>query len=310
MPVNSLLTTIALTSKNPYHATISQDGMRFYTANYSDRTISVVDTSSNTLLSELTVGTGRQARAVAVNPDRSKLYCATRNNTVDVIATSTNTVLNSISVSGSFNDIVCDSTGAKVYVCNQGGNSITVINTSTNAVEATISVGSSPRAIALYGTKGYVTNSTGNSVSVLNLSDNTVSTTISLGAGKGPIGITVNSDGSKVYTANYSDSTISVINASDNTLSTSFSVTNNPNSIAFDRSFLYLGCISDNAVRVVNTANNSVVATVSLGNASYYPQWVAVKSGSRVYVSNYYDEQGTISVIDIAAPPSGFFAMF
>jgi len=68
-----------------------------YITNYGSNTVSVIDTSSNTVTATVTVGTGHYG--VAVNPAGTRVYVANVNsNTVSVIDTSSNTVTATVTV--------------------------------------------------------------------------------------------------------------------------------------------------------------------------------------------------------------------
>ena len=68
-----------------------------YITNFSDNTVSVLDTASNAVLATVPVGSGPYG--VAVTPDGARVYVANRNSgNVSVIATASNTVLATVGV--------------------------------------------------------------------------------------------------------------------------------------------------------------------------------------------------------------------
>src|SRR6266446_2039554 len=112
-----------------------------YIANSGDNTVSVIDTSTNTVVgAPIPVGTQHtQPTGVAVSPDGSKAY-VTGSDTVSVISVATNTVVATIPIGARGVAVSPDS--SKVYVTGDG--TVSVIDAATNTVSATIPVGGSP----------------------------------------------------------------------------------------------------------------------------------------------------------------------
>ncbi len=72
-------------------------GPQAYITNFSDNTVSVIDTASNTVTATVPVGAG--PRGVAVNPAGTFAYVANRfSNNVSVIDTASNTVVATVPV--------------------------------------------------------------------------------------------------------------------------------------------------------------------------------------------------------------------
>ncbi len=198
-----------------------------YITNQGDSTVSVIDTSSNTVTDTITVGT--LPDGVAVTPDGSRVYVANWfSNTVSVIDTSTNTVTDTIAVGSGPYGVAVTPDGSRFYVANTHDDTVSVIDTSSNTVTATIPVGSVPYGVAVTpdGSHVYVTNSGSSNVSVIDTSTNTVTTTIN--AVTNPYGGAVTPDGSHVYVANRTSDTVSVIDTSTNTVTDTIAVGSGP----------------------------------------------------------------------------------
>jgi YVTN family beta-propeller protein len=126
-----------------------------YVTNYGSSTVSVVDTSTNTVTA--TIFVAPNPYAVAVSPRDNRAYI-TNPGSVEVIDTSRNIVLTTILVgSGATWNMSqrCrlyrhsgDPNGSRVYVGNRGLNSVSVINTKNMAI-TTIPVGAFPLGIAV-----------------------------------------------------------------------------------------------------------------------------------------------------------------
>ena len=105
-----------------------------YITNSGDGTVSVIDTTTNTVVKTIPVGS--KPFGVAVTPDGSKIYIANSgDDTVSVINTATNTVIGSaIAVGTDPVGVAVTPDGKTVYVTNQGDGTVSVIDTATNTV--------------------------------------------------------------------------------------------------------------------------------------------------------------------------------
>ena len=153
---------------------------RAYVANTSG-TVSVIDTTKNTL--DATISVGTLPAGIAITPDGTRAYVANILNSISVIDTASNAVVATIP-SGQFpTGLAITPDGTRVYVVNQfltnGHNTVSVIETKTNSIVATILVGLGPVAIAITpdGTRAYVPNQQDFNISVIDIATNTVITT-------------------------------------------------------------------------------------------------------------------------------------
>jgi YVTN family beta-propeller protein len=280
-----------------------------YISNYGDNTVSVIDTSDNTVVATVPVGSG--PFGVAVNPDGTRAYVTNiGDNTVSVIDTSDNTIVAMVSVGTAPRGVAVKPDGTRVYVTNINSDTVSVIDASDNTVVATIPVPSEPRGVAVKpdGTRAYVANYGSDMVSVIDTSDNTVVATIP--GGDSPVGVAVNPDGTRAYVTNIFGDTVSVIDTSDNTVVATIPVGRGPFGVAVNPggTRAYVANFLLTTVSVIDTSDNTVVATVPVG---LNPLGVAVNpDGTRAYVANY--ESGNVSVIDtanntvVATVPVGF----
>src|ERR1700685_1742798 len=109
-----------------------------YVPNYLDETVSVIDTSTNTVSATITVGTS--PNGVAITPDGSMAYIANGGSSgvVSVIDTSTKNATATISVGEFPTGIAITPDGSTAYVLTQGyglgTGYIYVVDTATNSV--------------------------------------------------------------------------------------------------------------------------------------------------------------------------------
>ena len=117
-----------------------------YVTNLGSNNVSVIDTSTNTVVSTITVGTSPWG--IAITPNGLYAYVTNLGSgNVLVINTSTNTVVSTISVGASPTSVAITPNGLYAYVTYSGN--VSVIDTSTNTVVGTISVGSVPFDVAI-----------------------------------------------------------------------------------------------------------------------------------------------------------------
>ncbi len=138
---NSVVAVISVL--DPSGICISPDGSRLYVANFSDNTVSVINTT--TYIAIDTIPVGPVPFGICVTSDGSKVYVANLSGySVSVINTTTNTVSHTIGVGTNPEGVSITSDGTKVYVPNSNDNTVSVINTAANYVTATIPVGVQP----------------------------------------------------------------------------------------------------------------------------------------------------------------------
>ena len=124
-----------------------------YITNLDASTVSVIDTTSNTVTATIPVGSG--PLGVAVTPDGSTVYVTNFiDGTVSVIATASNTVTATIPVGNNPFGVTASPDGSTVYVANEAAGTVagtvSVIATASNTVTATIPGFSEPIAFGVF----------------------------------------------------------------------------------------------------------------------------------------------------------------
>ena len=266
-----------------------------YVANYTANTVSVIDTSNNTVVKTIAVGTN--PFAVAVDQAGKSAYVANYGSaSVSVISTSTNTVVATIPVGSTPDGVVFAPNGKTAYVANQGSNSVSVINTGTKKVTATITVQNLPDGGALLpsGAFLYVANYRSNSVSVISTLTNKVVSTIPVAAG--PVWVAITPDGSTAFVTSYDSNTVSIIRTADNSVVNTFLVSQAyGDAVSPDGHWLYVAC--SGLVTVVDTSTQMIAATIPTGGGVF--ALVSFDQDSAfAYVTN--SSADTISVINTA----------
>jgi uncharacterized protein (TIGR03437 family) len=280
-----------------------------YVANFGSDNVSVIDTSNNTVIA--TVMVGSQPQGLAITPDGAFAYVANCGGDVFVIDTSTNKVAKKFPAGACPTGVAITPDGTRAYVTLDNANSVAVIDTSSNTVMTKIPVGIAPGGIAITpdGTRAYVTNvgmAAGSSVSVIDTSSNTVAATVTLG-NVGSVGVAITPDGTRAYVTNALGS-VSVIDTSSNTVADTLTVANvgdSPVGVAItpDGAHAYVVTYGPNGtgpVAVIDTSSNTIVDMVSVGTG---PTGVGISpDGTRAYVTIATNVtgigNGAVTVID------------
>ena len=183
------------------HFEVFAQSCMIYVSNSGDGTVSVIDTSNNSVIA--TIPVRDEPAGLAINPNGTRVYVAnTSSNRVSVIDTSTHQVLVDIVSPQNPTNVVVSSDGTRVYVANAGNRgfpmSFSVIDTVSNTVIATATtlttvlhasfqMPTEPTKEIVCGTFIYTANSDSNTINVTDVyTKNTVATII---VGKQPKGL-------------------------------------------------------------------------------------------------------------------------
>lgn len=269
---NSVVATIPVGS-GPQGVAVNPAANRAYVANI-DGTLSVIDITSNHVVTTFNLQGGGGSWGVAVLPALNRVYIANSSGrTLSVVNTVTNTLVSNVTVGAVPRGVVANPATNQVYVANSGDGTVSVVNGNTLATSTIAGVGLGPQEIALHtGTgRAYVANSLSNILEVINTATNALATTFAAGTGV-HLGVAVNPTTNRVYVAN-NNGTVSAINSATNAeLSPQFSpilVGTGPQGVTVRASTNQLFVVNNgnNTVSVINTAGdtNTVSATIQVG---------------------------------------------
>ena len=209
---------------------ISQNALmaaeRLYVAAEDTDNVVVIDASTNSVITNISMGGGSTPHNLIASQDGSSVWVTLKDTQqVARIDTATNTVVDTFSTGGFAPvhlDVSADS--SSLYIINKLSDEIIKMNAYTGTITATYSFGSSYNLhdvnISPDGSQVWVTDEETNAVIVLNSSLDTVLGTI--GVGDRPIQVAFSVDGTQAYTTNYNDNTVSVIDVASLTTLTSF----------------------------------------------------------------------------------------
>ena len=323
---NAPQTTITVGTNPVAVAVTGVNGSRAYVSNYSDNTVSVIDTNTNTVIKTISVGSS--PRALAASPDGSRVYVANQNaNTVSVIDTNTNVVVDTIAVPverprpeiGRFSyvhDVAVSPDGKHVYVTGTAGSGFTstdgtvsVINTTTHAVSRPHEAGPAATGIAVSpdGTRLYVATELWNSnIMVMDTATMKVIGTVFVGELSYPIdGAFTTPDGNRLYMitgaqgSETADNAVMVIDtdpASDTYNTVIGTLTGYDLGIGFpadvvfspDGGRAYVSDAGGNTVTVIDTSTNTVIGTIAttLSPASGSRHIAISRDGNTLYITD------------------------
>lgn len=130
--------------KEPYSPAVNPLTHRLYTANEGDSTVSVVDTTNNSLVT--TIPVPMQVDHLTVNPTTNLIYVTAGHtaNTVEVIDGTSNSIIATIAVGVGGFQIAVDPTINRIYTGNNTDGTVSVIDGNTNTVVDTISMPGAP----------------------------------------------------------------------------------------------------------------------------------------------------------------------
>ena len=277
----------------PYGVGLDPSGHTAYVANYGSNSVSVIDTTTNTLTT--TIPTGGGPFEVGVDPVTHHAYIGNFNaGTVSVIDTTTDTLTATIPVGSSPSGVGVDPSTHTAYVANRSSNSVSVIDTTTNTLTTTIPIGSGAYEVAVDPTthSAYVTNKDANMVSVIDTTTNTLTTTIPTPGG--PWGVAVDTTTQSAYVTNIGGNSVSVIDTTTNTVTTTIPVGSGPQGVAVDAAthIAYVTNQYSNSVSVIDTTTNTVTTTIPVGSGPY---GVAVDPTTHsAYVTNAYEDSVSV----------------
>jgi YVTN family beta-propeller protein len=288
----------------PTGITVDEDNNLLFVVNSGTDRLSVVNGSSNVVITRINVGEG--PFDLTFNPVTDKIYVTNLiSKDISVIKRENNGWVNgkSIHVGGQPMDIVADSVNNRVYVADPSTGNMTVIDGDEDKVVANVSITNmtAERGIGIafddLTNRIYVANPNTHNVTVIDASTAQKIANISSVYGNDfkPIDITLDPISNRGYVADSSLNSLFVIDLATNTITYEIPVGFSPNNVAVNP--------TNHLIYVTNTLSNSlsVINPVSLKNipveTDNTPFGVAVNSRTNVvYVTNQGDN--TISLIN------------
>jgi YVTN family beta-propeller protein len=163
----------SLLVSEPRELTFDSINNRMYVTSYSGNNVSVVNTSTDTLLTTISVGNSPTSIDYDVNTGRV-FVLNEADNTISVIDSFSNTVINTISGLTNMTKCVVNTNNNTLYVLRGPDNEVSTYNTISLSSGTTISVGDLPRTLTFDSTYVYVGNYNDDTITVIDASTNAV----------------------------------------------------------------------------------------------------------------------------------------
>ena len=259
IPRTSLLVTVA---------TAGQSIPTAYVSDYSDNTVTPVDTQTDTAGPPIPVGSGPDGMIVT----GGLLFVANNNsNNVTVIDTMTNAVVKTIPVGSIAADVSATPDGKTVWVTNFGDGTVQPIDVATLTAGTPVTVGTQPERLAVSpdGTRLWVANQGSGTVSDISLATGAVTHTIAVGAA--PFGVAVTPDSQRVYITNGGSSSVSVIDAQTDTVTSTMPVGADPQYVQISPggAMAYVADFGAGGVTPVTVASGTPGTFIPTGSGAY-----------------------------------------
>jgi YVTN family beta-propeller protein len=303
---DSVIATITV-GTGPYGAIFNPITGHVYTANIASSTVSVIDTTSNNVLTTIHLPNNYTPRELALDTKRNYIYTANIfSNTLSVIDAATNSVIDTVQSSGSIVDgVTYDPVNDHIYAVNAGSGTVSVIDGATRGVIDTITVGGDPKQGVFDPSNGltYIPNRGSGTISVINGASRTIVDTV-LNV-PNPVFLTYDSANGNIYAANHDTQFVSVIDTSTNSVTKTITVGPDPTGVGFDadNGVIYVGNQGSNYVSLIDGSSNQVTGTITVGSGPVTPVYDQVHHN--VYVTNYNSNGApgnTVSVISTTPP--------
>jgi YVTN family beta-propeller protein len=296
-------TTVLTVGNSPNALAVDPVTNRIYTANNSTSDVSVIDGSTNTVVTTVADPNALGPYAAVVNPVTDKIYVTNSvSNNVTVVDGATNSIspISDSSAQGPTAVAVNPVTGT-AYVANNSSNNVTVI--AGGAYSSTVTTGTTPTGLAANPVTGavYVANAGSNNVTVIG-PDNTVVTAIADPNAQGPSAVAVNPVTNTIYVANNTSGNVTVINGANYTVLAAVTdpTALSPTAVAVNpvTNTAYVANYGSGTVTAIDGATNTVIASIAVGTN---PTALVVNPVTNlIYVANY----GSNNVSVIAGAPT------
>ncbi|WP_052434941.1 GH92 family glycosyl hydrolase [Streptacidiphilus melanogenes] len=259
IPGASLLTTVARPGESIPTA---------YVSNYSDNTVTPVDTRTRNAGPAIPVGAGPDGMTLA----GGDLFVADNNsNDVTVIDTTTDAVVKTVHVGDVAADVAATPDGKTVWVTDFGDGTVQPIDVATLTAGAPITVGSQPERLAVSpdGTQLWVANQGSGTVSDVDLGTRSVAHTIAVGAA--PFGVAITPDSARVYVSDGGASSVSVISTASAAVTATITTGAGPQYVAVtpDGTTAYVADSGAGGITPITLATDTAGPFIPTGSGAY-----------------------------------------
>jgi YVTN family beta-propeller protein len=265
-----------------------------FVVNIASNNVTVINTSTDQVVTSVLVGSGPQG--VAVDPVNDHVFVTDRyGGGMSVLNGSTLKVIDSFTFGSKPEAVAYDDATGDLFVTNNGATDATIISGKTDKVVGGVAVENNPAGVVYDRSNGYVyiANTGSDDLTVVNGTSDAVIGSIHTGVN--PENLAVDPSNGYVYVANLGSSNVTVINGSTDKVVGAIAVGLGPVSVAYDNASgeLYVTNGNQASLSVINATSDSVVGTLNVGEG---PWGVTTDPANGcVYVTD--SGSGSISII-------------
>jgi YVTN family beta-propeller protein len=267
LATGTLSATVEGVGRDSVAVAIAPDGRRAYVPSFESDDVSVIDTTTDAVVTTIALPANSDPVGIAISPDGREAY-------------------------------VVESEAAQVAVIDTATDAV--------SRSIPLAPGSGPRPIAISpdGGRAYVGEVETGEVAVIDTATGTVGGTISLPSGSAPpLGFAITPDGRHLYSVGLGAGEVTVIDTATDSVGATVTLPSSLGgfeiAIAPDGRRAYVPESGAGEVAVIDTATDAVVKSIPLGSTGGLPYDVAIApDGRRAYVTSVGKEE--IAVLDTA----------
>jgi YVTN family beta-propeller protein len=213
----------------PAHVVFNPAGTRAYVTNQTSGTLSVINTSNHSEITEVTLSNG--GFNLIVSKNGAKVYVTTADGRVHVVRTSTNTISKTLQLAPVTNGLALDPIRPTVYISSRDGGRVYAIDTRTDVVLGSLNTGGMPQRMAVSpdGSELYIANET-LGLDIWNLVTRTRVTTVAMPA----YGLGLSPDGAHLYVTDPLGGTIGIVDRVTRASVMTINTGGRPRNVAFN----------------------------------------------------------------------------
>jgi YVTN family beta-propeller protein len=256
---------VIATGAGPVSIAVNEETGRVYVANAGDKSVTVLDGSTDAVIT--TAKTAARPYAIAVDPMTDQVYVSnTFSDMLTVVDGKTSAVRNL--KTGSADALLVDVPRGKLYLLSYESDNLKVLDEHTNTLSRLPAGAMHLWGLAELDSTLFVTHVQGTSMEAINVNSR-ASDPIATGAM--PCAIAVNENDHEIYVANYASGSISVVNARSRQLIATVKVGGHPQAVAADvaKHRLYVANAKDSSIVVIDLQTHRVLRTVRTSGRPY-----------------------------------------
>jgi YVTN family beta-propeller protein len=255
----------------PTQMAVSPDRRSVYIADAGSNSVSVLNTTNNTIARTIALPRRSKPIGVALSPNGRYLYTADGgSNRVSVLDTRTKRVVASARVGTQPVSVAVAPDGKTVYAANSGSGDVSVIDARTKRIVRSVRTGRFPSGVAVTpdGASIYVTNEL-SGVTVINAATGTVQAKLRVPS---PFSVAVSPNGDRAYVTDLGPGTLTVIDTRTDRVSSTVSIGpygTDPFTVTVTGDAVYVANQGADTLSVIDPSTLNVTATVATGNSPY-----------------------------------------